>query len=117
MATKDRAEMVTFLLEHLGITPAGVAGTAADQATAGTILDSAYARLQQLELAPFALGSIPDWAQIPLAQITAVDCVQPFQLGPQAKSQIEADAARARVELREQTSVRDQNLPVRFRDF
>lgn len=116
MATLDRLEMVDFLLEHVGVKPAGVDASADDVTLGGRIVDSVHARLEYLGLVTTTVDVFPEWLQLPFAQVAAVDCVQPFQLGTQVKAQIEHDHQRAMREFYTQTAVRDVAMVTPFKD-
>jgi hypothetical protein len=102
MADMTRAEMIDFVLEHLGVKAASQTARAEDQITAGKAIDSLHSRLQKKGLASFLISAFPDWAQMPFAQCVAVELATPFKLPMESRQQFEADAPRGLKELAEQ---------------
>lgn len=87
MATLTRAQMITRVLEATGIVAAGQTPQTADSTLVGELVDSCYDRLRKLELAPYAIATIPEWAQVPLRDYVAYDVAAAFGIvGPELES-------------------------------
>lgn len=78
MATLSRAQMVTRVLEAAGIVAAGQTPQTADSTLVGEIVDSCYERLRRLDIAPYAIATIPEWAQVPFRDYAAYDVAGAF---------------------------------------
>lgn len=68
-----RAELAARVLSKLTVLGIGVSASAADTALVGEAIDSAHAELRKEGLAPFALATTPEWAQIPLMDFVIAD--------------------------------------------
>lgn len=111
MATKLRAEMITMLLEHIGVKAAGQSARAEDEATAGVIVDSVYARLRKLNLANYATSAFPEWAQMPFIEVAAAECGSPFRLPSELMMKLDADREHGYRELYIQMQGRHHRAP------
>ena len=91
MATKTRAEMITLLLERIGVKGGIEAAAAEDSALAGTVIDSLHDRLRKLGLASYATSAFPEWAQMPFVEIAGAECKVPFRLPAAMAQELESD--------------------------
>lgn len=85
MASLTAAEFRNRVLEHIGYKPAGQGVGAEDGNLADEIVTAAHARLRTVGLAPFAISSIPEWAQIAFRDYVAGDIGGSFGYGDKFK--------------------------------
>ncbi len=81
MADKTRAEMISFVLEYIGVKAANVSARTEDSTLAGTVIDSLHSRLRKEGLAPFLTSEFPAWAQVPFAEIAGAELAPAFRIG------------------------------------
>ena len=113
MSDKTRAEMITLVLQRLGVVGQGQSASADDSAVTGEVIDSVHSRLRKDRLAPFATSAFPDWAQVSFADIAASELLVPFGVGGERAQLIRAGAVRGRMELARQVASYRHNVPVR----
>lgn len=113
MATKTRAEMISFMLEHIGVRAANQSARAEDSTLAGTVLDSLHTRLRKEGLAPYATSAFPEWAQIPFAEVAGPELAPSFRIGGEAYAVLEQRAAHGYREMQRQTSGYRHPIPIK----
>jgi len=117
MATWSKAELAAAVLERLGAKAAGQPASAEDQVKTEAAIDSVHAELRRLNKAPFALATIPEWAQLALEEYMAGRLSGVFGITGQRRIEVENDAARGWQTLCAQTSAGRPRAPIRARHF
>lgn len=115
MATKTRAEMINWVLEHLGVKAATATVTAEDSTAAGRVIDSVHARLRREGLAPFATSAFPEWAQQPFVDIVAPELAGTYLIGGERLQRLEIGREHGRREIARQ--VASMKHPIRTKGF
>lgn len=113
MATLTKAQMATRVLESLGIIASGQTAATADSTLAEEVVDAAWNRLRKLGLAPYAIGTIPEWAQIPLRDYVAYDLAASFGVVGDRLMDLARRRADAERELNRQVSGYRHNLHIK----
>jgi hypothetical protein len=109
--------MIAMVLQRLAITGAGASATAEDSTLVGEVVDSLHSRLRKEGLAPFAMSDVPEWAQVPFADIAAGELLSPYRIGGEAAAIIRGDAQKGRMELARQVAGYRHNIPIRVPFF
>lgn len=78
MATMSASDMADFVLERLGVKAQGQAASGAEGQTALVVVEAVFAQLQRDGVASFELSAIPEWAQLPFANMVAVELAPSF---------------------------------------
>lgn len=113
MATWTQTELTNRTLEVLGIKALGQAAASEDFDRAFESITGIYNELKRDGCAPFSIATIPEWAQVPLRDISACDVA--FFYGMQSQ-EYEAKKAMARSRLYRQVAgdVHDMPVPARY---
>jgi hypothetical protein len=104
-------------MEAAGIIASGQSPALVDYTLVGEAVDSAYARLRKLGLAPFALADTPDWAQVPLRDYVAYDIAGVFGVGGEKLADITRRRADAERELGRQVAGYRHDVPIKARYY
>lgn len=72
MAVWSKATLANKVLEYIGVKPIGQSAPSDYSNYVQGVYESVYDRLQDSDLAPYAIGSVPDWAKQPLVEYLAV---------------------------------------------
>lgn len=117
MADWTKATLADRALEVMGVLASGQTANTEDSTRVEEIADSVYGRLRSEGLAPFALDTIPPWAQIPLRDIVALEAAPLFGITGQKKADTVFNANRGNLELRKQVASKRNPAPVRARYY
>ena len=117
MATLTRQEISDRALEALGVKAAGVNAIAEDGNRSKEKVDAVYNRLRREGLAPFALATVPDWAQTQLINLVAVDLAPDFGVSGQRLQLLGINQEASRIELGRQVANMVPPIPVRSESF
>jgi hypothetical protein len=113
VASLDRTAMIVRVLEATGIVAAGQSANTADTTLVGELVDSAHSRLRKLGLAPFSLGAVPEWAQVPFRDYVAFDAAGSYGVGGERLADLAQRRQLAERDLGRQTSGYRHNLPIK----
>lgn len=117
MADKTRAQMISLVLERLGVKSANASAATADSTTAGGVIDSLHSRLRKEQLVNFTTSAFPDWAQTPFADIAASELLTPYGIGGERAQLVMVAAQRGYDELVRQMNAKRHALPVQAHYF
>lgn len=78
MATMTKSDIATRVLRRLKVLAIGQTASSEDSTFVEERIDSAHDELRKAGLAPFALASVPEWAQPGLIDYVAVDAAPDF---------------------------------------
>ena len=104
MATKTRAEMISWVLENIGIKAATVTARDEDSTKAGRAIDALFERHRKDGLAPYATSAFPEWAQQPFVDLASRDLLPIYRIGGEMAKLIMAAAERGQMELHKQVA-------------
>ena len=115
MATLSKAQMAARILENIGVKPAGQVASSEDTNLVTEVIDSAHARLRRMSpnLAPFALATIPEWAQIPFRDYVSADVANVFGVSGERLQAVILARGESLKELRRQVESQDTHVPTR----
>lgn len=116
MATKTRAQMINWLLEHIGVKAASQSASAEDGDLVGRTIDSVHSRLLKEHLVNFTTAEFPEWAQLPFLDVAAPDLAGPYMIGGERLQLMLSARERGRSELAVQMQSMRPRLPVRVTD-
>lgn len=112
MADIAKAALRNRVLEHLGVLAAGETAATVDQTWVEEAIDAAHDRLRKLGYAPFPVGAVPPWAQIPLRDIVAGDVAQSYGMSGQRLMEFKQGAEVGEVELARQVAGFRHNVSI-----
>jgi hypothetical protein len=112
-----RADMVSLILEMLGVKAAGQSAPSEDSSTASTGLGSIYDRLEADGLAPFELSAIPDWAITPIATMCAYELCPHFGITGERLADIASRYNGSQEELQRQVAAKQAPVQRKYRFF
>lgn len=78
MATMTKADIATRVLRRIGVLALGQTASSEDSTLVEERVDSAHDELRKAGLAPFALATVPTWAQPGLIDYVAADVAPEF---------------------------------------
>jgi hypothetical protein len=102
VASMTKAQIASATLEHMGVIAAGATAATADQALVEAVVDRVYARMRALDLVPFPVSAIPEWAQRQLIDVIARDAGPAFGVPANAMLLFIENAKRSESDLQRQ---------------
>ena len=116
MATLTKAQLATWVLQHLAVLAAGESASAADSAHVEQAIDAVHAELRKEGLVPFATSAIEEWAQIPLRDFVALEVGHAFGRMQMTSTQRDQEQRKLRARFTRQLSGA-KRMPVRATYF
>lgn len=112
MAVWTATDLRNRVLERLNIKAKSQPATAEDALVVDDAYVSIYDQLRKLELMPFAIGAIPDWAQLPLVKYVAGQVAGEFGYrGARLQDKV-LEAGSGLKELQQQNAGEKQPVPI-----
>ncbi len=112
MADIAKAALRNRVLQHLGVLAAGETAATVDQELVDEAIDAAHDRLRKLGYAPFAVGAVPSWAQVPLRDIVAGDIAPSYGMSGQRLMEFKESARRGEIDLARQVAGFRHNVSI-----
>lgn len=113
MANWTDDDVINGALEHLGLKPSGQGASAEDFALVESAYNSIYPQLRRLGLAPWAIDSVEEEAQQPLAKYVASQVAVKFGFTGERLMAIKFDGDLGFRELQEQAAGDRANVPLK----
>ncbi len=112
MALMDRQKMAIRCLQNLNRVAAGETPNGADYTLAMEFVNSGYAKLKNLGLAPFDIDLIPEFAQASIRDYCCGDLASMFGLDIARRQEFDMKKAQALAEMRVQFEANWNTMPV-----
>lgn len=113
MAAWNRVTLRERILQHLGVVGAGQVPSSEDAEIVDEAIDIAFAKLRKMNLAPFAVDAVPEWAQDSMRDYVSYMVAGTFGVGPQKTAQLYQEQQLALASLRLQVASSLSAEPVR----
>lgn len=117
MATLAKSEVADRALEAIGIKAAGQSAAAEDANRAQESVDSVYQMLRKEGLAPFAVATVPEWAQPALIHLVAFDLAATFGLSGDRLQSVSSLAQKGHSDLATQVFGKRHPAPIKAEYF
>ena len=116
MATWNKVVLRERILQHLGVVGAGQVPSSEDAEIVNEAIDISFAKLRKMNVAPFFIEAIPEWAQDSMRDYVAYMVAGTFGVGPQKTTQLyqEQQLALASLRLQVASEVSSEPVPTRY---